>query len=131
MAAKDRLTPKTNGGAQAALNVQTPPVRVRLPELKVPEIKIPEIKIPEIKMPEIKVPATDMAPIASAIKAIGGAVVELGQQQAALMQQQAALIEAIKTVADKPFPTPARPKSYTVDFDKEDGETVGMRVKVG
>ena len=126
MAAKDRLTPKNSGGAQAALNVQTPPVRVRMPEIKVPEIKIPEIKIPEIK-----VPATDMAPIAAAIKAIGGAVVELGQQQAALIQQQAALIEAIRMVADKPVPTPARPKSYTVNFDKEGGETVGMRVKVG
>jgi hypothetical protein len=108
--------------------VQTPPVKVRMPAINVPEIKIPEIKIPEIK---VNAPAADMAPIASAIQAIGGAITELGRQQAALAQQQSALIDAIRMVADKPAPTVQRPKSYQVDFDKEDGETVGMRVKVG
>jgi hypothetical protein len=125
MAAKDRLTPKNSGGAQASLNVQTPPVRVRMPEIKVPAINIPEIKIPEIKV------SADMQPVASAIQAIGGAIAELGAQQARLAEQQSMLLEAIKTIASKAPSKTARPKSYTVDFDKEDGETVGMRVKVG
>ena len=73
----------------------------------------------------------DMQPIADAIKAIGGAIMELGDQQVKLAQQQADLIDAIKAVAAKPAAIPKRPKSYTVDFDKEGGETVGMTVKVG
>lgn len=135
MAAKDRLTPKNSGSRAmgASLNVQTPPVKVRMPAINVPEIKIPEIKIPKIDVPaaNVQVAAADMGPVADAIKAIGGAIVELGEQQVKLAQQQADLIDAIRAVAAKPAATPKRPKSYTVDFDKEGGETVGMTVKVG
>ena len=109
--------------AQASMQINPPPVKVR-----VPEIRVPEIKIPEIKIPEISVPAADMKPLAEAIQAIGGVILELGETQRALAEQQTELLGAIKTLAGN---KPKRARSYTVDFDRDNGETVGMRIKTG
>lgn len=122
---KDRLTPKNSGRAQASMQINPPPVRVKMPEIKVPAINIPEIKIPEVKV------SADMQPIASAIQAIGGAVAELGRQQTLIAEQQTALLEVIKTLATQSGSKAKTPKAYQVDFDREGGQTVGMRVKVG
>lgn len=123
MAAKDRLNSNSRSAGSVGLNVTPPPVRVKMPAIQ------PQVNIPEIRIPEIKIPAMDTAPIASAIRAIGGAIQELGAQQQRLAEQHAELLAAIKQLAGKPTGA-ARPKNYYVDFDKEDGQTVGMRVEV-
>ena len=120
--------PARSAPAQASMQINPPPVKVRIPEIKVPEIKVPEIRIPEIRIPDINVPAADMRPVADAIKAIGGAIMELGDAQRTLAEQQAELLAAIKTLAGN---KQSRARSYTVDFDRDNGETVGMRIKTG
>lgn len=123
MTAKDRLTPKTKEPtAMGAINVNAPPVRVRMPE----------IKIPEIKMPEINVPAADMTPVAAALSELARVVAQITQQQAVLTQAIQALASREASVNVAPaqvtVQSPKRPSSYHVELIKDGDETVGMEV---
>ncbi len=110
MAAKDKLIPKA-----------TPkPQRINL--------TMPEIKIPDIK--------SDVQVDTSAIAEV---VAGLTQVVAQVAQQQTAILKAIESLAGKEVSVdvaapkvtvqaPSRPGSYYVEIDKENGETVGMRI---
>jgi hypothetical protein len=124
MAAKDRLKtkPNSNGGQSVAgLNLQMTPPNIHL--------KMPEIKIPDIKS-DVTV---DMAPVARAFaEALQVITSQLASQQQAILailQQLAA--KDVKVSVAAPNVTVAaakRPRSYYVEFMKEDGETTGMRI---
>ena len=123
MAAKDRLktpTKQNNGDANASI-----PLRVQPPNIN---MKMPEIKIPDIKS-DVQV---DTAPIAAVLEQAMQVLAQLSQQQAAILQvlQQLAGKDANVSVEAPKVTVQAakRPGAYYVEFDREDGETVGMRI---
>ncbi len=126
MAAKDRLKTKTNQSSQASASV---PIQMTPPRIS---MKMPEIKIPDIKVPESNV-NIDMKPIADAFTE----AMRIFHEHA--MHQQAAIVQILEAIADKDVTvkvqapnvnvnSPKRPGSYYVEFDREGGETLGMRI---
>lgn len=124
MAARDKLTPKKQsspGQANASI-----PLRVQPPNIS---MKMPEIKIPDIKS-DVNI---DMKPIADAFTE----AMRIFHEHA--MHQQAAIMQILDVLSQKDVnvqveapkvsvSTPKRPGSYYVEFEREDGETVGMRI---
>lgn len=119
MATKDRLRP------------------VRTEKANIPEMKV-NVRVPDIKLDAPVTANIDMAAVATAVNSMAntmnGAIAELAKMQVQQAKQIAELVEnqqmLLKTIADK---APAVVKTgqsgdFYVELDKEDGETVGMRI---
>ena len=121
--AKDRITPKPapkNNEAEGAmtLRVSPPVVKVGSPQVTV------KVASPQLNMDS---------------KAFGDAINQLAQGLAQVAQQQGQILQAIQALAsrevkvevkpaDVKLPASKRPRSFYVELDKDDGETVGMRI---
>lgn len=119
--ARDRLKPKQPENGDSSLALQVRPVI---------KMGAPQIKVPEIKIPEVKVDAADMQPIADAIMQLGQAITAIANTQTQILQalanQQQPKVEVKSAAPTVKFP--ARPSEFYVELDKENGETVGMRI---
>ena len=122
MAAKDKLTPpktkQNNGNASIPLQVNPPKIHMSMPEIKIPDIKS-----------DVSV---DTAPIAAALNEAFKVMAQIAAQQTAILQVLQQLAgKDVKVDVPQPKVTvqaAKRPGAYYVEFDKEDGETVGMRI---
>ena len=121
--AKDRLNPPKQKPESADSNLA---LQVR------PVIKMgaPQIQVPEIKIPEIKVDAADMGPIAEVLAQLGQAITAIANTQTQMlqaMQTQQPKVE-VTTPPARVTVKNDRPREFYVEIDKENGETVGMRI---
>lgn len=121
MGMKDKITPAPKQQAASEVGV------VRLPA---PIVKVgaPQIDV-NVDAPNVTIDSKEFA----------AAINKLSDSMQLIAQQQNAILEAIKTLAgrdtkvevkpaDVKLPATQRPRSFYVELDKEDGETVGMRI---
>lgn len=118
MKAQDRLKTKPNNGqAAAGLNLQMSPPNINL---KMPEIKIPEVKVTADTKPLLDVIVQLAARIDQQQAHIVAILNSLGKKDINVnvdVEQPKVTVQAAK-----------RPRNYYVAFDREDGETIGMRI---
>jgi hypothetical protein len=127
--AKDKLNPKPKPAANRAegavqLQVNPPVVKVGAPQITV------DVPAPQLNM--------DSKPFADVVSQLGQTMARLAQQQLAILsaiEQQTEALRQLATRTDPAINVPApvvkmaaRPRDFYVELDKENGETVGMRV---
>ncbi len=88
---------------------------------------------PKVEIPEFKVPPESMQPIADAITQLGAAIAQIAATQTQILQ---ALSQQQQPKIDVQVPEPKvtmapRPREFYVELEKDDGETVGMRISAG
>ncbi len=121
MAARDRLKPNSKANYTPGMQINPPPVRVRLPEINLPDVHIGEVNIPD----------SAMVPIAEEIAKLAQGMMQIAQQQQALLQvlQQLAGREVKVEVKASDVKIPARKNgSYRVELIKDGDETIGMDI---
>lgn len=127
--AKDKITPKpakpdNNATGAVQLQVNPPVVKVAAPQIKV------DVPAPQLNM--------DSKQFADVVSQLGQTMARLAQQQLAILSAIEQQTEALRQLASRSEPTinvpapvvkmAARPRDFYVELDKENGETVGMKI---
>lgn len=118
MAAKDRLKtkpkPSDQGNASIPLKVQ-PNINLKLPEIKIPEVKV----------------TADTKPLLDVIVQLAARMDQQQSHIVAILNALSSKDVNVKVDVEQPKVTvqaAKRPREYYVEFVKEDGETIGMRI---
>lgn len=121
----DMLKPKkpaSTGSATVPLQIN-PTIRMGAPKISIPEIKIPEVKIPPAE-------PVDMTPVALAMSEMSKALQRLAVVQTSILEALSKMpTPRVDVVNEAPeIRIPKRPNNFSVELEKENGETVGMRI---
>lgn len=117
-----------NNSAERSFQVPQPVFKMAMPDVKIGSPKVTIAKVPV----DVQV---DMSPVSAPVEKLAQMIGMLQQQQVAMLKvieeqtrQIAKLAGNKPQINVAPAKLPARPKSLYIELDKEDGETIGMRV---